>query len=52
MIARLSFTDFNGDEFMKNISNKKIRFNSISKFAPKLLKVQKDLKHWSESNLN
>ena len=50
MIARLSFTDFDGNEFMKNIKqNKKIDLNLISKFAPKIIEGTKKLKTWSES---
>jgi len=49
MIVRLSFTDFNGGEFMKNIKKiKKIDINSISKFAPKIIEGTKKLKLWSE----
>ena len=49
MIARLSFTDFNGGEFMQNIKKtKKIDINSISKFAPKIIEGTKKLKLWSE----
>ena len=50
MIARLSFTDFNGEEFMKNISSKEnINLEFISKFAPKVVEGIKRLKDWSES---
>ena len=50
MITRLSFTDFNGDEFMKNVKKtKKIDMNSISKFAPKIIEGTNKLKLWSES---
>ena len=49
MIVRLSFTDFNGGEFMQNIKKtKKIDINSISKFAPKIIEGTKTLKLWSE----
>ena len=49
MIVRLSFTDFNGGEFMQNIKKtKKIDINSISKFAPKIIEGTKKLKLWSE----
>ena len=49
MITRLSFTDFNGGEFMQNIKKtKKIDINSISKFAPKIIEGTKKLKLWSE----
>jgi len=51
MITRLSFTDFNGDEFMKNVKKtKKIDMNSISRFAPKIIEGTKKLKDWVESN--
>ena len=51
MIARLSFTDFNGDEFMQNIKKtKKIDKSFISKFAPKITEGTKKLKDWVESN--
>ena len=51
MITRLSFTDFNGGEFMKNVKKtKKIDMNSISKFAPKIIEGTKKLKDWVESN--
>ena len=50
MIARLSFTDFDGEEFMKNLNkNEKIDSNIISKFAPKIVEGTKKLKTWSES---
>ena len=50
MIARLSFTDFNGNEFMKNVEkNKKIDLNLISRFAPKIIEGTKRLKAWVES---
>ena len=50
MIARLSFTDFNGHEFMHN-SNKfnKIDQKLISKYAPKIIEGVEKLKSWSES---
>ena len=50
MIARLSFTDFNGEDFMKNITkNKNISSDTISKFAPKVVEGTKRLKAWVES---
>ena len=50
MIVRLSFTDFDGYEFMNNIKQtKKIDLNLISKFAPKIVEGTKKLKTWSES---
>jgi aspartate aminotransferase len=51
MFARLSFTDFNGENFIKNISNNKnINLDIISKFAPKVVEGTKRLKEWVESN--
>ena len=50
MIVRLSFTDFNGGEFMNNMKkNNMSDLNSISKFAPKIIAGTKNLKRWSES---
>ena len=50
MLARLSFTDFNGQDFMKNIqSEKKIDDDLILKFAPKVVEGVDKLKKWSES---
>jgi len=51
MIVRLSFTDFNGKNFMRNISNSEnISFEVISKLSPKVVEGTKRLKHWVESN--
>jgi len=50
MLARLSFTDFNGQEFMNNVKNeKKIDNDLILKFAPKIVEGVYKLKKWSES---
>ena len=50
MLARLSFTDFNGQDFMKNIQGeKKIDNDLILKFAPKVAEGVDKLKKWSES---
>ena len=50
MLARLSFTDFNGKEFMNNTKGlKKIENHLISKFAPKVVEGVDKLKKWSES---
>ena len=50
MLARLSFTDFNGQEFMKNIKDeKKINNELILKLAPKIVEGVDKLKKWSES---
>jgi len=50
MTARLSFTDFNGQEFMKNFSqSKKIDQSLLLKCAPKIIEGVEKLKTWSES---
>ena len=50
MIARLSFTDFNGQKFMDYAKkNNKLDINSIAKFAPKIVEGTNKLKLWSES---
>jgi aspartate aminotransferase len=50
MLARLSFTDFDGQKFMnENKNNQKIDKNLISKFAPKIVEGVDKLKKWSES---
>ena len=52
MYARMSFTDFNGEEFMKNISknsNIDIDNDLLNKFAPKIVEGTKRLKAWVES---
>ena len=50
MLARLSFTDFDGQEFMNNIDEtKKIDENLINKFAPKVVEGVNKLKNWSEN---
>ena len=50
MYARISFTDFNGDEFMRNIPNNlNIDNDLLNKFAPKIVEGTKKLKVWAES---
>jgi aspartate aminotransferase len=50
MLARLSFTDFDGQEFMNKIEdNQKIDKDHIAKFAPKIIEGVDKLKKWSES---
>ena len=50
MLARLSFTDFDGQEFMNKIEdNQKIDNNHIANFAPKIIEGVDKLKKWSES---
>ena len=50
MIARLSFTDFDGKKFMQNLKNNtKVDENFLRKFAPKIVEGTKRLKVWVES---
>ena len=50
MLARLSFTDFDGQEFMDKIEdNQKIDNNHIANFAPKIIEGVDKLKKWSDS---
>ena len=50
MIARLSFTDFDGVKFMQNIEiNTKIDEILLGKFAPRIVNGTKRLKGWVES---
>ncbi len=50
MLARLSFTDFDGQEFMSKIEdNQKIDKDHIINFAPKIIEGVDKLKKWSES---
>ena len=49
MLVRLSFTDFNGHEFMQQTEdNQEIESNHIDKFAPKIVEGVDKLKKWSE----
>ena len=50
MLARLSFTDFKGMDFMNNINSEtKIDDDLIKKLAPKITEGVKRLKNWSDS---
>jgi len=50
MIARLSYTDFDGENFMRNTKNRNIDDKIIDKFAPKVVEGVKRLKDWIENN--
>ena len=50
MLARLSYTDFDGQKFMNKIDmNQKIDDDFINDFAPKIVEGVDKLKKWSES---
>ncbi len=50
MLARLSFTDFDGDLFLKNIkSSKKLDYDLLKKYAPNVVKGTKKLAEWHKN---
>ena len=50
MLARLSYTDFDGDRFLKNtISSKKLDNADLKKYAPNIVDGVSSLKEWSLS---
>ena len=50
MLARLSFTDFNGENFMKEYKkNKSLDSKLIKNLAPKVVEGVNKLKKWSEA---
>ena len=50
LITRLSFTDFDGKEFMDNLPEKQnLDSGLVDKFAPKIVEGTKRLKAWVES---
>ena len=50
MIARLSYTDFDGENFMKNtVHNEEINDDIIKKYAPKIIEGTNKLKEWSNN---
>ena len=50
MIARLSYTDFNGDNFLKNtVGSKILDTDDLKKYAPNVVEGTSKLKEWSNS---
>ena len=50
MLARLSFTDFDGDNFLKNtLGSKKLDNADLKKYAPNIVNGISKLKDWSNS---
>ena len=47
LLARLSFTDFDGNEFMKKTQNEDIDEKAVEKFASKIVEGVIKLKSWS-----
>ncbi len=52
LISRISFTDFNGEKFMKKIKNTdNLNYDMLEKFAPRIVEGTKRLKQWVESHI-
>ena len=50
MLARLSYTDFDGENFMNNtVHNEEIDYEKIIKYAPKIIEGTNRLKDWSNN---
>ena len=50
LIVRLSYTDFDGQNFMEEYEkNNDLSENTIKKFAPKIVEGVNQLKKWSET---
>ena len=50
MLARLSFTDFDGTAFLKNtLGSKKLDNEVLERYAPNIVEGVKRLKSWSNS---
>ena len=49
MLARLSFIDFNGGNFLRNVSlDKKINISDIKKYAPNVVAGTQILSNWTK----
>ena len=50
MLTRLSYTDFNGEEFFKNVTNcSMIDDDMIKKFAPNVVEGVSRLSNWAKN---
>ena len=50
MLARLSYTDFDGATFLKNVNgSKKLDDDIVKKYAPNVVEGTKRLSEWSKS---
>ena len=50
MLTRLSYTDFDGVQFLKNISNsEKLGNDVIEKYAPNIVEGTNKLSEWSKN---
>ena len=50
MLVRLSYTDFDGENFMNStVHNEEINFEKIKKYAPKIIEGTNRLKDWSNN---
>ena len=48
LLARLSFTDFDGQVFFEKTHNEKLDNQTIKNFAPKVVEGVNRLKNWSK----
>ena len=50
MLTRLSYTDFDGDQFLKNVpSSEKLGNEAIEKYAPNIVEGTNKLSEWSKN---
>ena len=50
MLARLCYTDFDGENFMNStVHNEEINYEKIKNYAPKIIEGIKRLKDWSNN---
>jgi hypothetical protein len=50
MLTRLSYTDFNGAEFFKNVTNyNSINEGMVEKYAPNVVEGVKKLSNWAKN---
>jgi aspartate aminotransferase len=48
MLARLSFTDFDGSAFLNGVTNSKITDQDVQNFAPNVVKGTRNLSKWAQ----
>ncbi len=48
MLARLSFTDFDGSVFLKGVSNSNVKDEDVQNFAPNVVEGTRILSKWAQ----
>ena len=48
MLARLSFTDFDGSAFLNGVTNSKITDQDVQNFAPNVVEGTRNLSKWAQ----